>query len=221
MIHVLCLGTDKKSQEQRDKKIAELKAKFLLSPEALQLDLEELDAKRLSAERLKIALVSLPGQAVRRILIIRQADKLPKDCAELLEKHLRENEAEGPVLVLEAEEWPLKSDFRKFVHANFQRTGAIQKQASAFDMMDALDDQVRALRILNTLFDDGEAPEVVLGGMVWAWSNKMKARVRGDNYKKGLLVLQEADMCLKRSKFPERGYALEVAVVKLSSLLRA
>jgi hypothetical protein len=57
--------------------------------------------------------------------------------------------------------------------------------------------------------------------MLWAWSNKIKPRVPPAKYKKGLLILQEADHQLKRVRFPERGYALEIALVKLSCLLKA
>ncbi|MBF0570018.1 MAG: hypothetical protein HQL18_04515 [Candidatus Omnitrophica bacterium] len=221
MPHYLFLGTDKRSLEQQDAKLADLKAALFSSHDALRFDWEELDGKKLTTERLKIALVSLPALAKKRVIVIRQADKLSKECGELLGGFLSSGEDEGFAIVLQTEEGELKAALRKAVEGRFQTVGAVPRPTNVFNMMDELQDTARALKLLNGLFDQGDAPEALLGGMVWVWANKMKARVKADSYKKGLLVLQEADHHLKRSKFPERGYALEVAVVKLSSLLKA
>ena len=56
-----------------------------------------------------------------------------------------------------------------------------------------------------------------MGALVWFWG-KSQDRMPGERFRKGLLVLQEADVNIKRSRLkPE--YAVEVAVIKLMRLL--
>ena len=74
--------------------------------------------------------------------------------------------------------------------------------------------------MLKSLFEHGEEPERLIGGVLWAWSNKIKGRIPPAGYKKGLLLLQETDIALKRSRYPERENGLEILVVKLSLLLQ-
>ncbi len=78
-------------------------------------------------------------------------------------------------------------------------------------------DPAQALKILNELLEEGIHPLQIMGGLLWFWG-KEKFRLKGDRYNKGLLVLQEADLNIKRSRLlPE--HAIEVVVVKLCSLL--
>ena len=206
----------------RDKALADIKKEvFSSAPDAVRLDLESLDANKLTPEKLKIALMSLPGLAPCRLVHIYRADKLAKEPLELLLAFLKGEHAHV-VVVLEADTWDAGTKTRGELTKLLKKTGVdAAAKASVFDMMNAVADgnSAKALRTLKILLTDDEAPERLLGGMVWAWSNKIKARMSAQGYKKGLLVLQEADMGLKRSRFPEREYALEVAVVKLSLLV--
>ena len=217
-MHYLLLGAD---TALKDSQLARIKADAFKDTDARTLDQESLDGHKLSSEKLKIALLSLPALASQRLIHIHRAEKLSEENLAILENFLQSDQ-EHAIIVLDAVKWG-KSEARKDILSYVKVIGREEeKGANVFDVMDCVVSGrlPKALQILNELFDQEEAPEVILGGMIWAWSNKAKGRVPALGYKKGLLVLQEADMCLKRSKFPERGYALEVAVVKLSSLLK-
>jgi DNA polymerase III delta subunit len=186
------------------------------------MDCETLDGFKLSPERIKIALFSLPALAERRLIIVRHADRLPKESLEILEDFLKSGHDHASV-VLDAVNWEAKGETRKNILLAVRTIGREEAAgANVFDMMDLVSrgDSVRALSILKEVIDRDGEPERFLGGMLWSWSNKIKPRIPAPKYKKGLLILQEADRQMKRVRFPERAYALEIAVVKLSSLLK-
>ena len=200
-----------------------IRAEVFSSADARTLDFETLDAHKLTPETLKIALMSLPAMGSRRLVHVYRAEKLDKQNLELLTIFLREPHPHVTV-VLEAETWDDSAKMRQPLGPLLKKTGSqAPVRSDVFALMNAVQagDSSTALRALNTLFSDGEQPEKLLGGMAWAWSNKAKARLPEDSYKKGLLLMQEADIALKRSRFPDRDNALEVLVVRLSLLARS
>jgi len=219
-MHYLLLGND---TSLKDTQLNKIKQELFSNADSEHLDSETLDGHKLSPERLKIALLSLPALAEKRFVHIRQAGKLSKENLALLEDFLK-GDTSHVVVVLDAVSWEMKSEARKnILHAVHTIGREEAAGANVFDLMDLVGrgDTARALKILKELFDREEEPERILGGMIWAWSNKVKPRVQAPRYKKGLLILQEADHQLKRVRFPERGYAVEIALVKLSYLLKA
>ena len=218
-MHYLLLGTD---TSLKDTQLQKIKRDIFPDGDSFRMDCETVDGFKLSPEKFKIALMSLPALAERRLIIVRHAERLSKENLELLAEFLKAGHAHASV-VLDAVTWEAKSEVRKnILHA--VRTIGREDAAGAnvFDMMDLVGrgDTSRALKILHEILERDEEPERVLGGILWAWSNKVKPRVQAPKYEKGLLILQEADYQLKRVRFPERGYALEIALVKLSSLIK-
>lgn len=219
--HYLLIGL---KPEDRDARLATLRSNFFLTPEALKFDCETFDGNKLSAKTLQIALYSYPAIAGKKLVVVRRAEKLEDNVLEMIVRFLDDNNAHV-VLVLDAGSWDGRHSIKKDIRERLQPAiaAAIEKVHTVFDMMDtAFGGSIAdGLKFLNLLLDRGEVEEKLLGGMIWHWSNRVKGRVPADKYKKGLLVLQEADENLKRSKFPKREHALEVALVKLTSLLRA
>jgi DNA polymerase III delta subunit len=218
-MHYLLLGTD---TSLKDTQLQKIKREFFPDGDSFRMDCETLDGFKLSTEKLKIALLSLPALAERRLIIVRHAERLSKENLTLLEDFLKSDQVHAAV-VLDAMTWDAKSETRKNILLAVRTIGREEAAGSnVFDMMDFLGrgDSVRAIRILKEVVDRDGEPERVLGGMLWAWSNKLKPRVPAVKYKKGLLILQEADRQLKRVRFPERGYALEIALIKLFYLLK-
>lgn len=219
-MHYLLLGTD---TSLKDTQLQKIKRDIFPDGDSFRMDCEALDGFKLPEEKLKIALLSLPALAERRLVIVRHAERLSKENLELLEDFFKAGHNNASV-VLDAATWDSKSEVRKNILLAVRTIGREDAAGdNVFDMMDLLGrgDSVRALRVLKEISDRDGEPEKVLGGMLWAWSNKIKPRVPPAKYKKGLLILQEADHQLKRVRFPERGYALEIALVKLSCLLKA
>ena len=76
-----------------------------------------------------------------------------------------------------------------------------------------------ALKILSGLLRDGTHPLQLMGGLVWFWKKcRNRFQTSPDKYEKGLVILQEADLNLKRSRL-RPDHALEVLVVKLCGIL--
>lgn len=218
-MHYLFIGSD---VALRDSRLKQLRANLFPTADAEKMDFENLDGHKLSSEALKVALTSVPALSVRRLVLISRAEKLSKENLATIEQFLKDT-PENPVLFLEAASWDLKSEARKSIRARLQVIGSVAKEGrNVFDMMDAvcLGNTVDALSLLKELLTRGEEEEKLMGAMVWSWANKMKGRTSSVRYKKGLLVLQEADYHLKRSRFPSREQALELAIVKLSSMLK-
>lgn len=207
----------------RNETFRALRKQVFSSPDAETLDLETLDATKLSPEILQAALVSLPAFRTRRMVHLVRAEKIDKHLCDLLVAFLKEPHPHV-IVVLEAETWDETTKMRQTLGAFFKKVGTDTPEgATVFDLMGLVQagDASVALRTLKNIFDNGEEPERLLGGMLWTWSNKTKGRVAPPVYKKGLLLLQEADIALKRSRFPERENALEILIVKLSLLTRS
>lgn len=216
MIYLL-LGDDRSA---KDRKIAEIKTACLFSDDALKFDYELLSGFKLDPDVLKKALSALPAIAKTRLILIRDVEKLSSHNKNMiLDFVLAENR--HAELILDSDEFDPKSEFLRDAMPvvrvmRFQRRGEKKDIWSMTKSMESRNPG-HALKILNTLLEEGDSPVRILGGLVWFWGS-VRSRVSADGFKKGLLVLQEADLNIKRSRLrPE--YAVEIAVTKLSSLI--
>ncbi len=214
-MHQLILGSN---TVLRDKILGDLKARFFKTPDALKFDLSSLDAQGLGFNDLKAALLTVPAVASMRLILISRADKLDEQCLELIDSIISAG-TQPCVVVLESQKWDRRHALRKRIAERMKVSGEA-KAPSAFDLLDRLSgDRCGALTKLAKLLED-ETPENFLGAVRWWWANKAKARVPAAKYKKGLLVIQEADQRIKLSGLLSKEQALEVVLVKLSSLLK-
>ena len=216
MIYLL-LGEDRPA---KDRKVNEIKISCLPSDDARKLDYELLHAIKLDPVVLKKAILALPAVAKRRLILIRTAEKLSAHNQEIISDFIRSGD-EHAVLILDSDESALKGGFARDVMAvaEVTRFGRRGKKNDIWGVTGAIEacDPGEALKILDTLLKDGDSPLRIMGGLVWFWGS-LRNRVSADGFKKGLLVLQEADLNIKRSRLkPE--YAVEIAVTKLSSLV--
>jgi hypothetical protein len=217
MMHQLILGSDISA---RDRILRDLKARFFKTPDALKFDLAGLDAQGLELDVLKAAVMTLPAVAERRILIISRADKLNDQNLEFIDKVLDQKDP-GCILVLEAAGWDRRNALRKRIAERLKVSGGGEERKSVFDLFnDLARDRAGVLLRMKDLLED-DAVENVLGAMRWWWANKVKGTIPAPRYKKGLLMIQEADERIKLSGLLSREESVEVLLVKLSSLLRA
>src|SRR3989338_5471392 len=209
------LGQDRVA---KDAKIVELR-KTLLPLEALEFDYEVLYAHKLDSDDLQKALIAFPAVASQRLVVIRESHRLdPHHKKLILDFFSKKNNK--TVLIFDSDEWGPTDSFVKSLSPwvkvmHFARG----QEFNVFDMTRAIGQRPpeEALKILAMLLGDGVHPLQLMGGMVWFWG-KSRDRLSKEKFKKGLAVLQEADLNIKRSRLkPE--YAVEVAVVKLSSLV--
>jgi len=216
MIYLL-LGEDRTAKDQ---KINGIKAACLSSNEALKFDYELLHGIKLDPAVLKKVLIALPAVAKKRLILIRAVEKLSAHNKEIISDFIQEEDRHA-VLILDSDELSLKGGFFRDVMsaAEVMRFGRKDKKSDIWDVTGAIEarDSREALKVLNTLLQDGDSPLRIMGGLVWFWGS-LRNRVSADGFKKGLLVLQEADLNIKRSRLrPE--HAVEIAVTKLSSLI--
>jgi len=213
----LFLGEDRTAKEQE---IAEVKTKYLTSNDALKLDYESLQGSKVDSSVLKKALIALPAISQKRFILIRAVEKLNTQNKKIILDFVQ-FENEHAVLVLDSDELSPKNSFFNKISAiaKVMRFGQGAAKKNVFDMTKAMEsrDSIGALKILELLMSEGDHPLQIMGGLVWFWG-KSKRRLSADKFKKGLLVLQEADLNIKRSRLkPE--YAVEMAVTKLSLLI--
>lgn len=206
------------STSQKQTKIIELKAQLMPAGHASSFDYEGLYGHRLDPKELKKSLLALPAISDQRLIFIHEADKLNEHCKEILLEFLN-SQPQHAVLILDCAALSEKDAI----------WGQIRRQAKVFETVASPKENVfdmtrqmlsgrtaEALKVLNSMYDDGVHPLQIMGGVIWAWGNE-KPRLRASQYEKGLRELQEADMNIKRSRLkPEQ--AVEVLVVKLASL---
>jgi len=200
--------------EKKDLQVAGIKEKILPAPDALKFDFEILYANKLEPATLKKALVALPAVSSRRLILVKEAHKLSP-----YNKELIVNFSKSPgqtVLILDLEKIGADDVLIKGLGST-AKVSYFKKEfeLSVFDVARAISrgKQLEALKILFQLLQNGEQPLQIMGGLIWSWKNSRQEYSPGQ-YKKGLLVLQEADLNIKRSRLkPE--HALELAVVKL------
>lgn len=209
----LLLGEDSLAKDQ---KIIGLKEEILPSTDALAFDYESLDGAEVDARALRKALLALPVIGRRRLVVLRSVHKLDAQAKEILLQCVAQKR-DDLVLALEAGDTEAANAFMKSLAAHSKViTVQTRKRQNVFDVTNALSarDPVEACAILNNLFSQGDHPLQILGGLVWFWG-KSRPRLSGENFRKGLEALQEADLNIKRSRLkPEHG--VELLVVKLA-----
>ena len=209
----LFLGED---QISKDIKIRELKNKLFPSFEATKFDYEILYAQKLESDTLKKALISLPALAKQRLIVIKECHKLSPHNKELIIEFVKNP---GPcVLILDSDKMETDDSFVRKLGSLIKVISAKgEPQLNVFNLTRAISmrKQIDALKILAGLISSGEQPLQIMGGLVWYWKNAREG-FSFDQFKKGLIALQEADLNIKRSRLkPE--HALELLVVKLCS----
>ncbi len=211
----LLLGEDPLAKDQ---KINELKEEILPSSDALAFDYENLDGTEVDARALRKAFLTLPVIGRRRLIVLRFAHKLDAQAKEMLLQCVAQKR-DDVVLILEAGDTEAGNAFMKSLAAHSKVINvATRKRQNVFDVTNALSarDPVEACAVLNNLFAQGDHPLQIMGGLIWFWG-KSRPRLSDDNFRKGLEVLQEADLNIKRSRLkPE--YSMELVVVKLAGL---
>jgi hypothetical protein len=216
MHHLILGGSD---ISLRDKILRELKTRSLKTPDALKFDFSNLDGHGLDFNDLKAALLTAPAVADRRVVLISRAEKLNDRNLELID-HVISVPGASCIIVLEASTWDRRSALRKGIAGKVKVSGGKEEKV-IFDLLDGLPhDHAGVLTGLQE-FLEREAAENILGGVRWWWVNRHKGKMPAAKYKKGLLVIQEADERIKLSSLLAKEPALEVALVKLSLLLTA
>ncbi|MBM3248229.1 MAG: hypothetical protein FJZ10_02255 [Candidatus Omnitrophica bacterium] len=210
----LFLGTDEISKER---KLQQLKQEILKNSQDA-FDYERLYAKELTPSILNEAFSRIPLFADKRLIFIRDVDKLSASSKEKL-LSLIKNPNPKILLVLDTQVSELKEAFLiKIANSSKVFHFGREKTFNAFDLADAIKAKrtQEALKIFSIIHQKGEHPTRILGGLFWSW-RKMKRFLDADNFKRGVELFLETDISIKFSRLkPE--IALEILIVKLCLL---
>jgi DNA polymerase III delta subunit len=210
----LFLGTDEISKER---KLQQLKQEILKNSQDA-FDYERLYAKELTPSILNEAFSRIPLFADKRLIFIRDVDKLSASSKEKL-LSLIKNPNPKILLVLDTQVSELKEAFLiKIANSSKVFHFGREKTFNAFDLADAIKAKrtQEALKIFSIIHQKGEHPTRILGGLFWSW-RKMKSFLKADNFKRGVELFLETDINIKFSRLkPE--VALEILIVKLCFL---
>lgn len=202
----------------KDKVLKEIKSKYLAAATE-QFNLDTLFARDVTLEDLQEKLLYLAASSGHRVVVIKQAASLKKDCKEYIEKYVQAPDP-SVILVLDMEEFDRKDRFSAAVAACAVTR---QFQQAPLRTTFALADEIRAcktaasLTLLHQLLKTGQKPEFILGGLRSGLSRNTAdiAYVRKLNK-----LLLECDMAIKASTL-KPSFALERLVVSLCGFKQA
>ncbi|MDD4940328.1 MAG: hypothetical protein PHS64_07745 [Candidatus Omnitrophica bacterium] len=202
----------------KDKVLSEIKAQYL-SADTAQFDLDILYARDINLKGLQERLLYHAASSGRRIVVIKQAGALKKDCKEYLERYARSPDP-GVILVIDMAEFDRKD---RFCAAMAACAAVRQFRQDAYSSAFGLVDEIRAgrtahsLKLLHQLLKKGQKPEMILGAL--------RAGLTRNQTNIGLMrrlnrSLLECDLLIKTSGL-KPSFALERLVVSLCGFKQA
>ncbi len=208
MVYIF-IGQDNPAKELQLKKIRQV----YLAKDLEQFNLDIIYAKDAKLKSIQEIFLGLPVNADKRMIVIKDAGNLSKDCREFIERYLP-SASRHIVLVMDFEHFDRKDDFLSTVsrHAKILRFTEIP-QEDTFGLLRQIESgqAASALSILTRLLKDGERPERILGGLRYSWEKQNGALAEN---KRRLLALLECDIDIKKGRL-KPAFALEKLVIEL------
>jgi len=212
----LFLGEDALSKDTELKKI---KDKFI-PPDIRDFNLDVLYSKGLTLKKFQETLLCLPVQSRKRIVVIKEAERLREDVQEFILEYARKPLPQI-ILIFDVTRRD-KQDKSGFIDSlcaysqihRFKET--IRLDTFQLVRQIELKNADYALRILAQLLKEGERPERILGGLRYAWE---KSNINHAESRKRIKLLVSCDADIKTGRM-KPAFALERLIVSLSYLVR-
>lgn len=208
MVYLL-IGQDIQAKETQLKKIRQ---EFL--PKDLQdFNCDTLYAQEISLKDIQERLLGIPLKSAKRLIIIRDALSLDRQSRDFLLTYSKKPQKQI-VLVLDFDRYEFKDEFVKGISAYasvIRFKEALEPDSFALSRQIELRKTDSALRILNQLLKNGEAPERILGGLRYSWE---KRDIVTADARKKLKLLLNCDIEIKTGRL-KAPFALEKLVVSL------
>lgn len=210
----LFVGQDNLSKDIRLKKIKE---EFL--PKGVEdFNLDTLYARELDLKALQERFLSLPIKGKKRIIVIKDAQDLKEESQEFIRDFVK-SPAYEIILILDIDR---RNPRDKFVN-EMSRFGKLiifkeTPNADAFSLGRQIDrkDADSALRLLNELLDNGERPEMILGGLRYA---SERSALNSKELSRRMKLLLSCDIDIKTGRL-KPDFALERLVIRLCALTK-
>jgi len=211
----LFVGIDEISKER---KIRRIKQENFKGKEC-SFDYELFYADNLDRLRLTDSLNRLPLQAEKRVIVIKQIEKLSPINRKILLSFIKKPHNYN-LLILDTEISDLNNNTFVLEVARCAKIFSFKKERvlTVFDLADTIikKNTAGALRILSRLISKGEKPHRLLGGLSWKW-NKLERSIMHEEFNKGLELFLETDINIKLGRL-KPNFALELLVIKLCDL---
>lgn len=208
MVYLL-IGQDIAAKETQLKKIKQES----LSPELQDFNLDTLYAKEITLKDIQERLLAIPLKSAKRVMVIKDADSLNEESRNFLLSYAKKPHKQL-VLVLDFAQYDYKDEFIKGIcaHASILRFKEIvNPDTFALNRQIELRKTDSALRLLQQLLKNGEAPERILGGLRYGWE---KQDIQSPGARRKLKLLLGADLEMKTGRL-KPACALEKLVVSL------
>lgn len=214
MVYLL-IGQDIQSKENQLRKI---KQEFL--PKELQdFNLDTLYAKETALKDIQERFLIIPLKSAKRVVVIKDADSLDEACRDFLLAYAKKPNKQL-VLVLMLEHYDYQDSFIKNISQivkvmRFKET--VNPDTFALNRQIELKKTDYALRLLNQLLKNGEAPERILGALRYAWE---KQGIQNLEAKRKIKLLLGCDVEIKTGRL-KPAFALEKLVIGLCGFVQA
>ena len=208
MVYLL-IGQDIAAKETQLKKI---KQEFL-PPKLQDFNLDTLYAKEINLKDIQERFLSIPLKSAKRIMVIKDAQLLDEESRDFILGFSKKPHKQL-VLVLDFAQYDYKDKFIKGIcaHARLLRFKEIvNPDTFGLNRQIELRKTDSALRLLNQLLKNGEAPERILGGLRYAWE---KQDIQSLSARRKLKLLLGCDLEMKTGRL-KPAFALEKLVVSL------
>jgi DNA polymerase III delta subunit len=208
MVYLL-IGQDIAAKEIQLKKI---KQEFL-SPDLQDFNLDTLYAQEINLKDIQERFLSIPLKSAKRIIVIKDAHLLDEESQDFLLAFSKKPRKEL-ILVLDFAQYDDKDKFIQGISAGacrlrFKET--VDPNTFTLNRQIELRKTDSALRLLNQLLKNGEAPERILGGLRYAWE---KQNIQSLSARRKLRLLLSCDLEIKTGRL-KPDFALEKLVVSL------
>ncbi len=216
---VLILGDDATS---KDDKIFLLKKRFTdCIPATKEFNIDDINAQGLNINNLGQILARLPLESKKRLLIIRDVDRLSEKVASYFLEFIT-NSKNTYLQLLLCTSQDKRASFNRLIKS-LEGIKIVQKihcrkrrKMRVFDLARNIIDYANAancLSILKQLLLEGTRPPQVLGGLFWYWNNTLGEN-GPRNWKNDLDLFLDTDLKIKTGKV-SADLALELLVVRL------
>lgn len=208
----LFIGEDSFS---KDIKLGRIK-QDILPGEVEKFNFDCLYARELDLLKLQEALLRLPVKAKKRLILIREADKLKENIKEYLIRYFKKPLAHV-LLILDLSQWNRDDSFLRSISKYITTVRFKEKETlNAFRLSQEIDRRKinSSLKVLNLLLRDGERPERIMGGLRYYWQ---KGYLPYQEKNRRLMLLLNCDSDIKTGKL-KPGFALERLIVSLCCL---
>jgi DNA polymerase III delta subunit len=212
MVYLL-IGQEILAKEIQLKKI---KQEFL-PPQLQDFNLDTLYAQEIGLKDIQERFLAIPLKSAKRIIVIKDAHLLDEGCRDFILGFSRKPQKEL-VLVLDFAQYDYQDEFIKglALHGRILRFKEIvNPDTFMLNRQIELKKTDTALRLLDQLLKNGEAPERILGGLRYAWE---KQDIQSVAARRKLKFLLGCDLEIKTGRL-KPAFALEKLVISLCGFI--